>query len=221
MDWRIECDHATFEKARLDPKFPLIVALARAVNALHFVNSAMVHAGKDDAPENARDRLNSYFFASAIMYEAIKLIRAMVRPFKDDVLFGNGLLVILRDPVAQKIEQDHLNPARNNAVFHFLPETFAEMINSATVDTCTFIMCRGELNMGLHYSYADVVTAEILVGFAADTEEFYDVLSKAMAGTRDLVTRFSDHAEHLIAQRTKDWGFKFLQGLSIHSATKS
>ena len=51
----------------------------------------MVHAGEDDSPENARDRLNSYFFASAIMYEAIKLIRAMVRPFKDDVLFEKGL----------------------------------------------------------------------------------------------------------------------------------
>lgn len=221
LDWRIECDRATFEKARLDPKFPLIVALARAVNALHFVNSAMLHAGENDAPENSRDRLNSYFFASAIMYEAIKLIRAMVRPFKDDVPFEKGLLTILRDPVAQKIEQDHLNPARNHAVFHFLPETFADTINSATVDTCTFIMCRGDKKKDLHYSYADVVTAEILVGFAADTEEFYDVLGKAMAGTRDLVTRFSDHAENLIAHRTKEWGFKFLQGLSTHSPTKS
>jgi hypothetical protein len=82
-------------------------------------------------------------------------------------------------------------------------------------------MCRGELKKDLHYSYADVVTAEILVGFASDTEEFYDVLGKAMMGTRDLVTRFTDHADHLIAQRTKDWGFKLLQGLSTHSATGS
>lgn len=221
LDWRIECDRATFEKAKLDPKFPLIVALARAENALHFVNAAMLHAGEDDAPENSRDRLNSFFFASAIMYEAIKLIRAMARPFKGDDLFKKGLLTILRDPVAQKIEQDHLNPARNHAVFHFLPETFADTINSATVDTCTFIMCRGELKKNLHYSYADVVTAEILVGFAADTEAFYDVLGKAMAGTRDLVTRFTNYADHLIAQRTKDWGFKLLQGLSTPPATGS
>lgn len=155
------------------------------------------------------------------MYEAIKLIRAMVRPFKDDVLFEKGLLTILRDPEAQKIEQDHLNPARNHAVFHFLPEIFAETINNATVNTCTFIMCRGELQKDLHYSYADVVTAEILVGLGADTEEFYDVLASAMAGTRDLITRFAEYAEKLIAHRAKEWGFKILQKLNTPSAAES
>jgi hypothetical protein len=59
------------------------------------------------------------------------------------------------------------------------------------------------------------------VGFASDTEEFYQVLGKAMAGTRDLVTQFSDHADNLIAHRTKEWGVKFLQGLNTHSATRS
>lgn len=192
LDWRIECDREIFEKSQADAKFPFIVALARAVNALNSVHSLMLHAGDGDAPEAERDRMNSYFFASAILYEGIKLVRAMNKTFKDDAAFRNGLHLLLRDPAAQKLEQAHLNPVRNQAVFHFMPDTFSEVINSATVDTCIFAQARGQSRRNLRYSYADVVTSEILVGFAANTEEFYETLGSAMRGTRELVIRFAE-----------------------------
>lgn len=212
LDWRIECDRETFEKCQADPKFPHIVALARAVNALNSVHSMMIHAGAGDAPEAERDRMNSYFFASAILYEGIKLIRTMNQTFKDDAPFQNGLRLFLRDPVAQKIEQMHLNPARNQAVFHFMPDTFSKIINSVTVDTCIFAQARGQSRRHVRYSYADVVTAEILVGFAANTEEFYETLGAAMAGTRELVVRFADESEKLIGYHTAQWGFQVFNG---------
>jgi hypothetical protein len=171
----------------------------------------MLHAEDGDAPEAERDRLNSYFFASAILYEGIKLIRAMNQTFKDDVPFQNGLRLFLRDPVALQIEKTHLNPARNQAVFHFVPDTFSKIINSATVDTCVFAQARGQNKRHVRYSYADVVTAEILVGFAANTEEFYETLGTAMASTLDLVIRFADEAEKLIGYHTAQWGFKVLE----------
>lgn len=221
LAWRVECDRETFEKVRADEKFPYIVALARAVNAMNFVHTAMLHAGEDDAPDKQRERMNSFFFASAILYEGIKLIRTMTRIFKDDVVFQNGLLMLLRDPVAQKIEQQHLKPARHQAVFHFIPETFAETINSATVNTCTFLAAQGQSKKHVYYTFADIVTTEILVGLAADTEEFYAALEAAMAGTRDLVIRFADQADLLIGRNTQDWGFKFVEGLNTQMPAKS
>jgi hypothetical protein len=214
FDWRVECDRETFEKCRADVKFPYVVALSRAANAMNFVHSAMLHAQQDDAPKNQRERLNSYFFASAILYEAIKLIRTMTRIFKDDVVFQNGLLKLLRDPVAQKIEQQHLNPARNQAVFHFMADTFAEIIKGATVNDCIFLKARGRSRKDVYYTFADVVASEILVGFASDSEEFYKALGAAMSGTRELVNRFADHAESLIGACTDAWGFKFVEGFS-------
>src|SRR5260370_25481661 len=48
-EWHIVCDTETFEKCQRDQKFAYIVTLARAVNALNFVNSAMVDTkGRDD-----------------------------------------------------------------------------------------------------------------------------------------------------------------------------
>lgn len=65
-DWHITCDPNTFERCRNNPKFAYIVTLARAVNALNFVNSVMVTShGKDD-PAAQRDRINAYLFGSAI-----------------------------------------------------------------------------------------------------------------------------------------------------------
>ncbi len=98
-DWHITCDPETFERCRSDPKFAYIVTLARAVNALNFVNAVMVTSqGKDD-PAAQRDRINSYLFGSGIMYEALKLIRAMNQPFQDDGCFQNGLRSILKNPM--------------------------------------------------------------------------------------------------------------------------
>ena len=76
--WQVTCSQRAFESCRVDPKFPYIVALARAVNALLFVRSVMNYIPKEIVtPAAKRDRLNSYFFGSAIMYEVLHLIRDM------------------------------------------------------------------------------------------------------------------------------------------------
>jgi hypothetical protein len=80
QDWQVQCDRETFEKCRGDARFVYIVTLARAVNALRFVHSAMIHAGEGNAPEAMRARLNSYLFATAILYEGIKLVHEHFHP---------------------------------------------------------------------------------------------------------------------------------------------
>ena len=207
-DWHIICDADTFEKCRKDVKFAYIVTLARAVNALNFVNSVMVDKqGKDD-PAAQRDRLNSYLFGSAIMYEALKLVRAMNQPFLDDDDFQSGLRLLLKDRTAQQIERAHLNPARHQAVFHFIPETFAAIISKTIRIDSPFVSSRGKRRGNISYAYADVVAAEILVGLSSNTEEFFSALGDAMAKTRDLVIKFADNAERLIALHLKAWGFQ-------------
>lgn len=208
LNWQIQCDHETFEKSRVDTKFVYIVTLARAVNALRFVHTAMVHAGDGNAPEALRARLNSYLFASAILYEGIKLVRAMNQTFIDDDIFQKGLRLFLRDKTAQTVERTHLDAARNAAVFHFLPDRFGETIKGATANTCIFVAARGETNKDVYYPFADVIAAEILVGYASDSEEFYAQLRDAMINTRELVIRFADDAEHLISYHLQRWGFK-------------
>lgn len=213
-DWQVSCGRERFDECQKDEKFSYIVALARAVNSIKFVHSAMLRVGTEDSPEAKRGRLNSYFFASAILYEGLKLVRSMNHTFKKDEMFRRGLHGILRAKAAQTIEQKRLNPARNKAVFHFLPQFFAEIIGSATCDECVFASGRGKRREELYYPFADTITAGILVGFSSDTEEFYTILGKAMSDTSDLMVRFIDDAEFLIAHHIKKWGFEAREILS-------
>ena len=206
-DWEIRCDSQTFEKAVKDERFHYILTLARSVNALRFVHVAMVHAGESDAPEAKRARFNSYLFASAILYESFNLIRAMNQTFKDEAVFQNGLRLFLRDKIARTIERNHLDPLRNGAVFHFLPDRFKAIVENAPVDTCSFVMGRGGRNRDVYYAFADILAGEILMGYASNSEEFYAQVAKLMANTRDLVVRFADEAEKLISYHLKEWGF--------------
>ncbi len=152
-DWKVSCGQERFDECQKDEKFPYMVALARAVNSIKFVHSAMLRVGTEDSPEAKRSRLNSYFFASAILYEGFKLVRAMNRIFKQAEMFRRGLHAILRDKAAQTIEQTRLNPARNKAVFHFLPQFFSEIIGSATCDECIFASGRGKRREELYYPF--------------------------------------------------------------------
>jgi hypothetical protein len=207
-EWHIVCDAETFAKCRKDEKFPYIVTLARAVNALNFVHSVMIYAEGNDDPGSRRNRFNSYLFGSAIMYEVLRLVRAMNQPFVGDDTFQNGLRLLLKDTTAQQIERTHLNPARHGAVFHFDPGAFSEMIGKATRNEAPFISALGNRSKDRNYAYADIVAGEILVGLSTDTEEFYTILEDAMAKTRDLVIKFTKDAERLIVHHLKIWGFQ-------------
>jgi len=60
------------KKCVTDPRFAYVVALARAVNALNAAHSLMMSAEGRDTPAALRDRMNSYFFVSGILYESLE-----------------------------------------------------------------------------------------------------------------------------------------------------
>src|SRR6202161_4339285 len=128
-DWFIAPSREAYEKAHQDERFQYVVTLGRAVNALNFVRSlAQLRSLEEDSPAAKRDRMNSYLFGSAIMYEALRLIRRLNQDFASDHLFPSGLRLLLKDKDAQAIEREHLDAVRNQAVFHFIPATFAAAI---------------------------------------------------------------------------------------------
>jgi hypothetical protein len=165
----------------------------------------MLYASDKNTPDAKRDRINSYFFASSIPYEAMQLIRSMKKTFRNDEVFQKGLKALLKDTNVQKVEQKSLKPVRNGAVFHFLPERFAETLQKASCDNCPFIEAQGNATKSVYYPFADVITAEMLVGFASDSDEFYEALGLAMDKTRDLVLKFTKAAEILIVFHLKAW----------------
>jgi hypothetical protein len=208
IEWRVTCDPQSFEACRKDEKFAYIVALSRAVNALTFVRSVMSIPKDRNTAAARRDRLNSYLFGSALMYEVLKLVKVMNKSFQGDGIYQRGLHTLLGDPTARQIEQDHLKTARHGAVFHFDVDTFRETIEKEPLNECLFVSRQSKKRIDVHYSYSDIVAAEILVGHPAGNGEFSSVLQDAVTKTDRLVEDFTKQAEDLISYHLQQWGFR-------------
>jgi len=205
-EWEITCDRETFNNVRGDKKFCYIVALARSVNALYSAHSLLESGSQSETPERVRNNTNAYFFAGALLYEGLGLVRKMISPFADDIVFQDGLRMILRNPVAQKIEQMHLNPARNHAVFHFLPDEFEKATQKSPEGRNVFIVAIGKKKM--HYAYADILVAEMSVGLSSDDPAFWPSFEGVVKETTNLVLKFASDAEELIVNYLVSAGFR-------------
>ena len=153
-----------FRECRKDKKFAYVVALGRAVNALNAAHSLMMRTAGEDSPAALRDRMNGHLFVSGILYESLKLIRKMNGVFLGDKSFETSLRLVLKDPSSQAVEKMHLKPARHGAVFHFDPDRFTGAIAKTPLSDCVFVSSIGERRGSIHYSFADTITAEIMIG---------------------------------------------------------
>jgi hypothetical protein len=208
LQWQISGDHQVIERCKRDEKFRYVVAIARSANALVSVHSLMLRGGEELTPRAMRDRLNSYFLASALLYEVLKLIRCMNAVFRNDEPFQKGLRIILKDRTAQKIEKDHLNSIRHTATFHFDPEIFAKAIGANSRKDFVFARGEGLAKIDVDYTFADVIAAEILVGMPEDNEQFHATLAQAMDDTKKLLATFMYGAEIFISYHLKRWGLE-------------
>jgi hypothetical protein len=205
-DWHFECDTAIFERIKTEKSFQQILALARAVNGLQFVISALVNDAQDFSPKARRSRINSFLFGSSILYEGLLLVEKMNQQFGRNETFDQGLHTLLKDPAARNLRQFHTR-ARNFAVFHYDPEEFGRLVKSASVEECEFMVGRGNLSRESYFPFADTLATEVLMGRASSDEDFYDSLGSVMGETRELARRFVRFSETLISRCLHEWGF--------------
>jgi hypothetical protein len=196
-----------FKRCRADKKFAYVVALARAMNALNSAHSLMMTTGSRNDPAALRDRMNSYFFVSAILYETLELIRKMSPVYGKDKSFQDSLQIVLKDKTAQALERTHLKAARRDAVFHYVPDRFAEAIAKTPITECVFASILGQRKGDIHYAFADMIAAEIGAGTRIDNSV---VVNDMMEKTLTLVRQFIDHSENFIAGQLNGWGFEVL-----------
>jgi hypothetical protein len=154
--------------------------------------------------------MNSYFFVSGILYESLKLIRAMSKVFAGDKSFETSLRLILKDTSGQALERMHLKSVRHGGVFHFLPDRFAEAIAKTPMTECVFVSSVGQKKGEIHYTFADLIAAEMGVGTRLDDNV---VVAQMMEKTLNLVRQFIDHSENFIADHLNVWGFEALPSL--------
>jgi hypothetical protein len=199
---KIYGDQKTLKRCIADPKFPYVIALARAVNALNSAHSLMMSTTGKDTPAAIRDRTNAYLFISAILYETLKLIRTMCGPFKGDTSFETHLRVVLED--THSLAKNHLKDVRSGGVFHFLPDRFATAIAKTPMDNCVFASTIGSKRGEVNYDFADLIVVEMMVGTRLDNQAVVDRMTDK---TLKLVVKFIEASETFIGDQLIRWRF--------------
>lgn len=195
------------ELCQKDKKFAFVVALARAVNALNSAHSLMTSTMDKRTPAAQRDRMNSYFFASAILYETLDLIEKIGCVYREEKIFQNTLHHLLKDKTFQTLKRMHLKGVRRDAVFHYDPDRFTEAIMNTGMTECVFASAIGKKKGSIHYSFADYIAAEMMVGTRLDES---GVVNNMMENTLTLVTELIDRSEVFIKEQLDGWGFEIL-----------
>jgi hypothetical protein len=180
-----------------------VLALGRAVNALHFVHTPLLN-GENDTPRAIRDRLNAVLFTCALFAESIVLVEKM-----DTRYFGNHpafqkLTNIVAD--AQPLRKQ-LFLARNKLVFHFDPDEVREQMTSLKLENPILVTGLGTQKLNTYHELIDIVAMRVFFG-----TDFPDDLTKLQPSMDlgELVITFLAAAEEFMIALVNErkWAYR-------------
>jgi hypothetical protein len=199
--WVVEIDPAEFEKLNQQERFWQLVALARAVNALRFVHTALLrHEGQENSLDARRTSFNSFFFNCALLFEALLLVERLSKHFRDVTEF-QSLRDLLKDRNVIELRKSSLAPLRNRLAFHFdEAEIGAQLLNSNMAPQ--FVAGQGTINKDVYYELADACALGAFSGLQLDMPGVLEptgALGMQVGNATDVANRFIVAAENFLA----------------------
>ena len=199
--WVVEIDAAKFADLKKKERFWQLVALARAVNALRFVHTALLrHEGEEDSLDARRTQFNSFFSNCALLFEALLLVERLNKNFRNVPEF-EALRDLLKDRTVVGLRKSSLGPLRNRLAFHFdETEIGAQLHNSDLAPQ--FASGEGTINKGVYYGMADACALGAFSGLQLDKPGVLEPdgpLGLQIGSATDIANRFILAAENFLA----------------------
>ena len=195
--WQIVITAEKFEMLRDDRRFRLLLTLGRIINALRFCHMAVVN---ENSPFRG-NRINSFLFMSAVLYEGIKVARNLGRYFRELDSFKTGIGALLRDKDTQDLWDTSLNRLRNKLVFHFDGGAAQDALQDIILPSYRFAASDGPKGNQSYYVLADEVFMHFLVKQHGSLgNQLTDQATDLIRRTTDLGIRFIDASQRLIAE---------------------
>ena len=154
-NWRWVTDDANFARLKADKVFWFVIALARVVNALRFVQMPLLDSEGKDSPSAVRARLNSFFFGCSLFYEASLFVQGLPGPYRTMAEF-QSMAAIINGKDARNLRDSNLDNLRNKLVFHFDVEEIGKRVQ--TLQHPVFLTATGKANSEVYYEIADACT---------------------------------------------------------------
>lgn len=161
------------------------------------------HAG------GARSRINSFLFASSVLYEGFILVEHLGKNYKNLDSFKNGFGVLLRDKTAKLMRESVLKRMRNKFVFHFDQEVAKESLKNFELQEYKFASGIGKARIEIYFGLADEVVINYLLQPTHNEpdESVKQRFEKILQDTADVMNKFTESAEKLMAEALDGMGF--------------
>jgi len=207
--WDISCTKDTFDNLRTDDRFLNLLTLARLLNALRFCQQPVIDARKSDRPSASRQSINSFLFASSVLYEGFLLVEKLGQYFRDLDSFKNGFAVLLRDKKIKNLRETALKRMRNKFVFHFDRDISLEALKVFDLPNHRFATGFGKASGELYYGLADeAVMNYLLQPQSEDTDSALNKRLRALIeDITELMGKFVEAVELLIAEALVTMGW--------------
>ena len=197
--WDIVCSKKKFRELKNDDRFWLMLTLGRIVNALYFCYQPAIDTGQKDTPSASRQRINSFLFASSILYEGLKVARTLGKHFNDLDSFKNGFAVLLKDKATHNLQKD-LKQIRNKFVFHFDKDVAQKALENFDMDIYKFASGYGKASGEMYFGMADEVAIHYLLNGEKTDEELIIYYRQIVQNTSTLLKKYIDAAQELMGE---------------------
>jgi hypothetical protein len=205
----ITCSKDRFELLKTDEHFLALLTIARVVNALHFCQQAAIDAKDIVGPAGARTRINSFLYASSVLYEGFLIVEKLGKNFKNLDSFINGFGALLRDRPVRSLRESVLNRMRNKFVFHFDPDVAKESFKDFELSEYKFASGIGEAFGEMYFGLADEAVLNYLLQPTQNesNESLKGRWEKILQETTEIMGRFTESAGRLMADALVEMGF--------------
>ncbi len=207
--WDISCSKSNFDKIKSDETFLGLLSLARFVNALRFCQKAAIDAKTGNDPSNSRSTINSFLFASSVLYEGFLLIEKLRKTYKDIDSFKKGFDKLLQNQDVQCLRKTVLKRARNRFVFHFDKDVANDALNNFDVQVINFASGVGSATGEMYFGLADELSINFLLQpqINESNESLMKRYTQIVKETTAIMGEFTISAEILMADVLKEKGF--------------
>jgi len=205
----IVCSKERFNLLKNDERFLGLLTLSKAINALRFCQQAAIDAKDMAGPAGARSRINSFLYASSVLYEGFLIVEKLGKHFKNIDSFRNGFGALLKDKTVRSLRESVLKRMRNKFVFHFDPDVARESFTNFELSEYTFASGIGKASGEMYFGLADEAVINFLLQPTQNEpdESLKGRWEKILEETSQIMGRFTESTERLMADALVEMGF--------------
>lgn len=191
-----------FNHLKQDDRFPVILALARTVNALRFCQKAAIDSKGIGGPTESRAIINSFLFAASVIYEGLRMIEKNRGSIEDLNSYKTDFEVFKKDSSIKKLRNTVLKKIRNQFVFHFDPIIMKKSLKNFELDLYVFAAGKGKAAGEMYFGLADEVAMNYIINPSKDDSKEIQKKRylKIVQETTELMEKFTDFFERLIVE---------------------